>query len=179
MTNLKQKNKEQFHFDLFKELYKQLPDGEEHHQCGQKPDFLIRHSSGILGIEHTEVFKNKSPNQACLPQKQEGSLRKIVDDARIICEEKGIPPFYVNVWFDTSIKHTQMKKPEAEKISQSLAELIESWYKETSNSSDVLNPQSKLPEIFRINITRGGVNGQHYWTKEGPGWVKPDFIDEL
>lgn len=182
MTNLKQKNKEQFHFDLFKKLHKQLPNGILHHQCKQKPDFLIEHSKGILGIEHTEIFKNKSPSQPYTPQEEEGFLKKIIDKAKIICEQKKVPALQVKVWFNP-IKHITGNKAQS-KLSQSLAELIESWNKKNSYPHELLKPKSQIPEIFQIDIRRGTFDGQtwltsHRWTKEGSGWVKRDFINEL
>lgn len=182
MTTLKQKKKEQLHFHLFKRLYKQFPDGKVYHQRGQRPDFLIEHSNGILGIEHTEIFKSKPTGQPYNPQQQEGFLRKIVDQAKIICEKKGVDPLQVKVWFK-GINHITGTKDQS-KLSESLAEFVESWNKKSPDAHELLKPQAKIPEISQIDIRRGTLNGKiwltsHRWSKEGAGWVKRQFIEEL
>ena len=62
MNSRDKKEIEKIHFAYFKERCKELPLSIciEH---GDSPDFLIKHASGVLGIEHTQLFRiTKHPN---------------------------------------------------------------------------------------------------------------------
>lgn len=52
----KNRKKEEIHFAQFKECCKYLPPIDDF-KHDDKPDFLIYHNTGTLGIEHTQLFK--------------------------------------------------------------------------------------------------------------------------
>jgi len=84
LLDSRKKNTEKIHLEYFKERCKELPDGiiDDNRE---NPDFLIKHSKGTLGIEHTQLFKiTKHPNT---PQALEAFRNQIIESARNICEK--------------------------------------------------------------------------------------------
>ncbi|MBW8041373.1 MAG: hypothetical protein FVQ85_15425 [Planctomycetes bacterium] len=182
MSNDKHKL-QQFHFDLFKQLYCHwCADGQEKHEYEQKPDFLIIYPDKTLGVEHTELFMDKGRGQSVPPQKREGSLCKIVDDAKSVCENHCIPPLEVKLWFSTEFEDAQVKIKKANQLSQQLAEFVEKEFRKgLSSRRDINEP---LPEISQITITPGVLNAHtwltyHSWTKCAAGESQTEFIEEL
>jgi len=126
LNSRNKKNIEKLHFAYFKECCKEFPPSIniEH---DDNPDFLIKHSSGVLGIEHTRLFKvTKHPNA---PQALEFFRQQIVESAQKCCE-KDIPPLFVNVWFNFNQVVPKNKKIEIERISSALAEFVKKWHQE-------------------------------------------------
>lgn len=186
MSNDKQKSQEQDHFDLFKDLfnrrYSKWRDGKESHRDGQKPYFLIVYPDKILGIEHTGVFIPKGRCQAVSPQQREGWLWKIVNDARIICENDHILPSEVKVWFSTELEDAEIKIKEVNQLSKQLAEFVEKEFRKGLTSPMDFN--DPLPGISQILIEPGILDGDtwltcHRWTKCAVGERQTEFVAEL
>lgn len=188
MTDNRQTKDEDFHFDLFRKLYEQkfgktFPYGEVSHKTAQKPDFLINGANSVIGIEHMELFKNKSPNKPYSPQKEEGFREKIISDAQKLCERKSIPPIQVNVFFN-SLKHISGNKAQFE-LSKSIANVIEIACREKKDEIFNLTcSELGLPEIYQIRVIRGTLNGQtwltsHRWQEARASWVDRRFVSGL
>lgn len=183
MSNDKQKSEEQYHFDKFKQLYCQWrPCGKEKHEDGQKPDFLFVYQDKILGIEHTELFIPRGRGQTVSPQQREGSLLWIVNDARIICEKRGISPLEVKVWFTTTFEDAQVTRNKAEQLSKKLSEFVEKeFHKDITSRKEFDEP---FPWISQISIEPGILDGDtwlscHKWIKCCAGERQTEFITEL
>jgi hypothetical protein len=73
------KNIERHHFEYFKECCKALPSCIQI-KHNDNPDFLCVHSLGVLGVEHTQLFKiTKHPNA---PQALESFRKQIIESAK-------------------------------------------------------------------------------------------------
>jgi len=165
---------------LFKERYEKWRDGKENHEKGQIPDFLIEYPDKILGIEHTEPYKTKVQSQAVSPQKREGSLRKIVNNAKRFYEERNNPPLKVDVWFSSAFEKTRITHKKTKEVSQKLAKFVEKELpRANSLDSHIVKPKENLPEIDKILITTRVPKHCGQWTKQGAAWAKRNFIDDL
>lgn len=99
------------HFALFRECYKEFPsDGQPDEENRDSPDFLIKHSKGILGIEHTQLFKKaKKSCKERFPQTLESYKKCIIDYAQKCCQ-KDHPNLYVRVWFNFNLTVPKNRK---------------------------------------------------------------------
>lgn len=185
MSKDKQRLQEQFHFNLFKRLCDQWRDGEEYHKDEQKPDFIITYPDKTLGIEHTEIFMDKVRGQTVSPQQREGSLWRIVEDARIICKNEQIPPLEVKVWFSNEFEDTRIIHKKAKLLSKQLAKFVKKESdKGLSPLTHIDEPGDRIPGISQITIDPGILNSHmwltyHRWTKCAAGKRQTDFIAEL
>jgi hypothetical protein len=179
LNSRNKKSIEKLHFKYFKECCEVLPSGVIYDD-EENPDFLIKHDSGVLGIEHTQLFKEtKYPNNL---KALESFRKQIVDTAKNSCE-KDIPPLLVNVWFYSNGTVPKNRKQELTKISKTLTEFVKKWHKENP-SKDIENfryPSESLP-ISHLLIAHvwDGTNGlpYHHWTVEGPA-VEQRFPREI
>lgn len=160
MTNQKNKNIEKVHFAYFKETCKELPPGIVDDK-GECPDFVIAHSKGKLGVEHTRLFKiTDHPNA---PQVLERFRMEIVNYAKELCE-KDIPPLFVQVWFTLNQRVPKERKSEIKRIGNELVNYIKKWHEENpSKNYEALKPHLEISEFFQIFITRANY---HYWVVE-------------
>jgi hypothetical protein len=166
------KNIEKLHFAYFKECCNDLPLGIVD-DYGENPDFLIKHDSGVLGIEHTQLFKiTKHPNA---PQALESFRKQIIETAKKCCE-KNIPPLLVRVWFYFNQKVPKNRKQEIKRISEALVGFVNKWHQENpSKFFEYFSYPSELPAITQIGIVHSW-NGKtglpyHHWIMEGPAVV--------
>jgi len=159
------KKQEKLYFEIFKESCNVLPL-ITHVEHGDNPDFLISHSTEVLGIEITQLFKvTNHPNA---PQALESFRQKIVESARKYCE-KDIPPLRIRVWFNFNQKVPKNRTSEAKRVSRSLAAIVKKWHrKNRSEFSRTLKPP-EIPTIFSIiYIARFGSN--HKWYVNNPAY---------
>lgn len=180
MNNLNNKSIEKLHFSYFKETCKDLPTGIVN-DYGENPDFLIKHDSGMLGIEHTQLFKRtKHPN---IPQALESFRKQIVDTAKKCCE-KDVPPLFVNVWFYFNQTVPKNRKQEIKRISENLVNFVKKWHqKNPFKYYDSFSYPPELPNIAQIIIVHAG-NGKnglpyHHWTVEAPAVVQNLTTDKI
>jgi hypothetical protein len=149
----KKKSIEELHFEYFKEKCKDLPS----FVCikhDDNPDFLCKQRSGVLGVELTQLFKIRNHPNA--PQSLESFRTQIVDCAKKLCEEEGIPPLQVRMWFDFNQTVPKNRISEIKRLSLSLAEIVKKWHQENpSELRGVRNPSSEIPVPFsNISIIR-------------------------
>ncbi len=171
--NKKNEGIEELHFAYFKECCKEFPSSIniEH---DDNPDFLYKHSSGVRGVELTQLFKvTKHPNA---PQALESFRQQIVESAQKCCED--IPPLYVRVWFNFNQKMPKNRISEIKRISQSLAEIIKKWHRENpSEFTNALGPPEIPAIFFKIRIARIGSN--HNWAVNNTANQLEFPIDEI
>lgn len=188
MTQVYQKKKEESHFTLFRELFKKkigqdFPSGQIV-EC-ENPDFLIKRSQGWLGIEITDLVRRKHPNAEFSAAEEAGFVNGIVQRAKHLCEQSGVPPLWVTVWIIGSLGRVRGRDARR-KLSQNLANLVKQWSDANPGDSDVcLKPGDELPEVYQVGIFRGTLQGevwlqQHNW-KYSPGavCVAPLSVDDL
>ncbi|MHC4310803.1 MAG: hypothetical protein ACYSSN_12785 [Planctomycetota bacterium] len=176
------KSIEKLHLEYFKERCREFPlNVEDDDDYGDKPDFLRKHSSGVLGVEHTRLFK--VTNQPNAPQALESFRQEIVNSAQKCCE-RDIPPLLVKVWFYPNQVVPKRRKPEIKRISRALAGLIKKWHQENpSKFYETFRRASEMPAIFRMSITRAW-NGKtglpyHLWTVEAPAVAQNFTIEKV
>lgn len=175
-----QEAQEQFHFELFKKRYEEWRDGEEKRGKDKEPDFLIKYPDETLGIELTAPYKPEGQGQVVSPQKREGSLRKIVNNARRFYEERNNPHLKVDVWFSPTFEKTQITGKKAKELSQQLAKFVEKELPSANSPGFLIEqPKGYLPEIYNISITSGVPKQNAQWTKQKPVWMKADFVADL
>ncbi len=153
MSNKNKDRKEDIHFAQFKECCKDLPLSKrtEH---SDKPDFLIEHSAGVLGIEHTQLFKvTKHPSKGYAPQAIESFQKQIVASAQRCCED--ITPLMVQVWFCFNQVVPKNKTSEIKRITQFLVEVVKKWHHENPLKPwEILKPP-EIPTVFSsVSIAR-------------------------
>lgn len=156
MGPLNKKAQEKLHFSIFEEVCKDLPLGNDFTH-GDSPDFLKSHSEGILGIEHTQLFKiTKHPNA---PQALENFRQQIVESAKKYC--KDIPPLRVRVWFIFNQRVPKNRAVEIERISRSLAAFVKKWYRNNPKKHHEILKSPQIPShFFSISIAR---SNYHWW----------------
>lgn len=184
MTEVYQKKIEEFHFALFRDLFKKklgqdFPSGQIV-EC-ENPDFLVKRSQGRLDIEITELVREKHPNAKYSAAEKVGFRDKIVGDARRLCEEWEITPLLVTVWIIGSLDHVRGSSARRE-LSENLARFVKQWCDEhTGSEQDFLKPGDALPEIWQIHLWRPRVSlDAHRWKwKPGGVLVGPVHVDSL
>jgi hypothetical protein len=190
MTNNK-KRIEAFHFFSFKESCAEIPEGKVVH--GDSPDFLVYTSKGILGIEHTRLFKEHKRDSIPM-QAIEGRRDKILRKAMIICNNNQVFPARVEVVFNnkkrfrnSSLEILNFSYKEAEFISEELAKSIMEYYTQDINLKDELH-SSELPcqieGIERVRINSGMKFGKRVietqlWLSIDCGWVREHCVNEI
>ena len=151
MVSDKNKIQEDVHFEIFKSCCNNFPPNS-YVKHDDNPDFLIKHSAGILGVELTQLFKvDKHPNA---PQALESFREQIVESAKKICED--IPPLMVHVWFNFNLKVPKNRMSEIKRISRSLAEIIKRWHQENPSEHYrcLKTPIDESSIFFQISIMR-------------------------
>jgi hypothetical protein len=114
MGGKKKRQREERDFNLFRELYERklggkFPVGKIEHRTDRGPDFVVREVSGALGVEHTELFKERVSKGEYSPKEREAFREKIINDALNLCKRKKVPPLEVKVLFK-SVKQVHGSK---------------------------------------------------------------------
>jgi hypothetical protein len=176
------KAKEYADFALFKDLFQKEVGEEFPAGCvlqGEKPDFVVHQPQAPLGIEITELHREKGGTDRYTPAQKTGFSQKIVDDARQLCERWGVPPLWVTVWIIGGLGHVQGRR-DRKTLSEKLASLVQQWSNANPQDSRAwLKPWDVLPEIFQIGIFRRQ-GYEHLWEwNAGAVAVGPVSIDAL
>ncbi len=134
-----------------------IPDGEI--ECFERPDFKIKTTTGLLGIEVTELLRSGGVKR---PLAIEGDFEKVVRLAKEeYYREPGATPVGVNVdpsWRD------DLKGKSKKSIAHALAEFVHLHRNEPSPRNPVILYQDELPEDFfgtiQMNLTGNWVSGE-------------------
>jgi hypothetical protein len=139
MTQKRQKTKERYYLRLFSDLLKKklgedfpLDQVVDHEQ----PDFVVARPQGSLGIEITDLTREKHPSEKYSAAEKAGFCDKIVDDARRLCERWGIPPLWVTVWIIGSLDHVRGSTAQR-RMSENLARFVKRWCDEHPQEQQV------------------------------------------
>jgi hypothetical protein len=123
----KQKQKEFFYLNKFKENFTDFPASII---ClDERPDFSVKSANEIIGIEVTDFFREKASDTKFPLQQRLEVRNKIINLAKSIYDNKGLPSVYVNVHFDFNFNCREsavqpMAKRLVELVEQSLPNLI-------------------------------------------------------
>lgn len=154
------KDLEIYHVDGFRSVYEYFPEGDI--ITSESPDFLIITTSGKIGIEHKQVFKEDISHGSSL-QAQENIQKRIINQTKVFYEEaKGVP---ISVYFVFNEDHKI--------LTNAITEL----------SKDISN--TLLTKSLRINeqaqIYSRDISSPHHdailflFLHRGPGLITPNF----
>jgi hypothetical protein len=99
LTRLIQGSIERSHLDRFRQALPDFPRGEIRANLGQQPDFLVLAPSGVVGIEHTQLFQTAG-GSGQERQALESKWQRVLDLAREKYESRLGPPLHLTASFD-------------------------------------------------------------------------------
>ena len=173
------KQREQYHLDIFRRNCSEFPRGKEldRDNPDAKPDFLFDTSRGRIGIEHTEMFDENDSEKVPL-QAHESERFKLVNNARRICEDKGVSPLSVQLLLNNNYPISRNNR---QSISTYLANLIETYYPNKDGSLTLQREHiSKfgIKEVInKVGILRSTYLKQHHWVIAfNAAWVQRNPI---
>lgn len=179
MTCEQKKRHERAHFELFAELFPEVPGGFPLRLSSHddNPDFLVKSGDRTIGIEHTELFKRRvrSAKRPYTPAELEGIQQGIIRKAREFYASRGLPPATVTVWFYPSMKHTRFVSGRSEAMGAELSQFVAEWIRVPHLANEWPRPGDRIPEISHLSIYEGNSS----WTKGNPSLVGPPSVSEL
>jgi hypothetical protein len=114
------KETELFYLEKFKENFPSFPKGII--SSDERPDFLVKAPSEIIGIEITGFYRETSSSARPPLQQRESVRHKIITLAKSIYDNRGLPPVFVSVHFDLNF---HCRKFDIQPIAKRLIELAE------------------------------------------------------
>jgi hypothetical protein len=120
------KKSELFYSEKFKEIFPDFPKGQI--VLDESPDFLVKTSCEIVGIEITGFYRQTSSSTNPPLQQRQSVRHKIVALAKSNYDQSGLPSVFVGVHFNLNF---HCPKSEIQMISERLVNLAE---KSLSNS---------------------------------------------
>jgi len=164
--------RESAHFKFFRQLVDDFPEGEVEHV--DEPDFLIHSPSGIVGVEHTQLFK---PNKSDKPPTQafESQAEEIVALAQEHAELRATPPVNAALFFN--LRNTLPKARRLE-LARAIARVIHDNVPQQNESIQLEyrpgGPGEQPPEVDLIILSRDEQRKRHYWQTSEAGLVLRD-----
>jgi hypothetical protein len=179
VTSGQKKRHERAHFELFAGLFAEIPGGcHLRLSChDDNPDFLVKSGDRTIGIEHTELFKQRerSAKRPYAPVELEGIQQGIIRKAKESYTRQGLPPVTVTVWFDPSMKRIRLVSGRSKAIGAELSQFVAEWVRVPHPADEWPRPGDRIPEISHLSI----YEGHSSWTKGDPSLVGPPDVSEL
>jgi hypothetical protein len=149
--------------EKFKRCYSDFPEGRWEYPPPPDPDLMVYTNGGVLGIEHTRIFRTDHSN-GIVRQEQESLEERIVNRAREIYEQYGGPPLHVAVSFNSNIR---LGKKDVASISTFLAGIVARYIPDVGQQV-ILEASRFIPrpfprEVDIIFIDRYG-KSEMFWT---------------
>lgn len=157
---------ERFQLDQFLKIFPHAPVGQP--KKTTHPDFIIRTSDGVLGIELTQLYKT-GQNYNSQPRQIEAFREKIVSLAKDIYSSKNAAPPDVGVLF------SEIALTDAKVTARKLVAVIEKLASGDEAQCVVTHDEMDMPQefsIIRFNRVPSHVNC--LWTVVQSGWI-PDL----
>lgn len=168
------------HLTRFKEHCPDFPKGEL--EYGDDPDLIVHTPDGLLGIEHTRIFRPDRTDQI-VPQEQESLEERIVNLARERYESRGGPPVTVTPYFNP---HIRLGKKDVDPIAERLCDIVCRYLPATDGQVILetyhLGLQVLPTEIWAVIINRYPGFKEMFWGAARSGVVpdlEPDYLDEI
>jgi len=186
MTRRSQKQEEWYDFKLFEELLRsKLREILTYTKLDHKedPDFRITQSTSVLGIEHTQLFFIKTSGDHHTPAAEDSFRKKIVQEAKKCCEEKGVPPLWVKIFFN-DVSHLKSRK-DKDSLVNDIAKFVEQqWRCGKLSFRNELKIKNRNREVFYMTISPGVMNGkkwldEHLWQPHYASEVDTNFTYQL
>ncbi len=171
------KNRERYYLEALRAALPDLPTGEPLE--AEPPDFILRDSNGVLGIEITAFHLPTPAGQR--PYQERQSLKdRIVQLAERIHHNAGGPALYVMVHFND---HVQLDKKDIEPLANAIAASVLNAPVPRSINQAVEIPWGKRPEATWGILIHPSVDGaDKLWHPDAGGWVasiSPEQIAEV
>jgi hypothetical protein len=99
------KQEEKYHLERFAESFSEFPDGIRDYAetSADKPDLMVHALEGIIGIEHTRLFRIPDSTTNITMQEQEALQNRIVAKAHEAYQAAGGRAAYLCVYFDDRV----------------------------------------------------------------------------
>jgi len=170
------KEKEQRDLSAFRKLYADFPTGEVRHE--DNPDFFVRQSDGVLGIELTGLYWPK-PKGRQEPKKVFEAQDCILQRCCEMAKKIGLPPLYVQIhfrWKDVSY--------DIETIAEKIISLIRPFVDEFEPEGKYFSEPYPVEGITRIRARSCQFNGVHWcddhrWERSYANPLNVDPIKEI
>jgi len=167
-----QKRIELQHIECLKSIYPQFPKGTENPD-GEEPDYVITEEDGkIVGIEHTQLFRNSSSDTQKNPMQIDSEREKTVEGAGKIYQGNNHPPVNVMVSF---FSHYSIAPKRRRELASILAKFVgghlpkQDSYETHENSG--LDDCEIPKEVNSIRIARFSELNENCWSVLGGTYV--------
>jgi hypothetical protein len=99
------KKEEKYHLERFAESFSEFPNGIRDYAetSADKPDLMVHAPEGIIGIEHTRLFRIPDSPAEPIMQEQEALQNRIVTGAHEAYQAAGGRAAYLLVYFDERV----------------------------------------------------------------------------
>jgi hypothetical protein len=166
---------EKISLNKLKRNYKDFPEGEI--EDSESPDFLITNHSKILGVEIVRLFQSCSSEQIETIA-VENSQDYIIQEAKKICELKGIEPLEVHIFFGNCPDIVSANKKD---IAFQLAHSIILRLPPKENIVEIINDyENDIPEVIHsFSIVNYSCLTRHHWSIPRAGFIQENFTQEM
>ncbi len=177
MTISDQKKKEYAHLLAFKDSLPDFPQGQITLDV-ECPDFLVQSATGIVGIEHTEVYHEPRKDGGSL-QATETYVHQILLRAKEIHRDQGGRPALV--WLNLT-SGARLNKAKVGPLATDLANIVQTKMPPNQESTKIRqtwNDKSHLPpEFSSVTIFRYDSLQDPVWGPIMAGWM-PDITSGI
>lgn len=178
---------EEFHIQEFLSLVEGLELLDLKRQKPPEPDFYAETNFGLIGIEHTQLFKRPDQNKV-LPSLHESEGDRLVSEAKKLFEEKSDAKIHVAISYRFEYGNNNRKNPiwlssqKRKDLVPIVVDFVLQNIPKNGSFQGFENPdlfgRYVLPnEIFNISISNRSNLPTTYWSVSD-GHVIPDIISE-
>jgi hypothetical protein len=151
------KEAELFYLEKFKANFPGFPIGDI---CpDERPDFLIKATTGTVGIEITYFYREMSSDTNTPLQQRESVRSKIITLAQTIYDRKGLPPIAVFVHFDLNF---HCRRSAIQPIAERLVELAEQSLSAAPNEKVWRSYEIQLTGVMLMSVQKRRAK-KSYW----------------
>jgi hypothetical protein len=163
---------ELFYLEKFKENFKNFPQGDV---CpDERPDFLLKTTNGVIGIELTHFYR-QTPDGRLPLQQRESVRRKIISEAKFIYDESGFAPVYVHVHFGFNFC---CRSSEIKRVAERLVQIVGCSMLAHAQTTVVRRDEIQLPGIDLLHIKKP-IMAKSYWSAPLASFVPNLLPDQL
>ncbi len=146
-----------------------FPDGEV--EPTEEPDFLVRGTDRIVGIELTDLYRPTPVGQ--IPDQASESMRKrVIDRARAIYVSRSLPPVLASFFLNDRI---HIEKREVERIATQLVDLVAQSIPAIGAKCQIPTGWDDLRElpsvVHEVSVHRIASVTETFFSNPGSTWV--------
>ena len=174
----RKKEKELLYVELFKSQFADFPAGEIFQS--ETPDVLVHSESRCVGIEITEVFRSVRHGGHPI-QKRENELHRIMQKARELYEEAGLPPVIVRAFFSDHPFSRADLLPTAKRLVEIVSRNLPDSHGEKVEDYDWLNRELFGEKIHTVTVNRHPKVTWNEWAAPEAMWIPeegPELLQE-